>query len=96
MKCTLTGELTIAAAARARTELLQAIAGPGALDLDTRGVDEVDAAGLQVLLAAFKSAANAKIRVVFPPEVRGPAVTAGLARLGLDTRDWNHEEANHG
>jgi anti-anti-sigma regulatory factor len=96
MKCTLTGELTITAAARARSELLQAIAGQGSFDLDTTGVLELDAAGLQVLLAALKSAASAKIPIGFPPTARGPVVTAGLELLGLNARDWNHEGPNHG
>lgn len=96
MKCTLTGELTIAAAAKAKTELLQALAGQGSLDLDTTGVSEVDAAGLQILLAAFKSAASAKMAVVFPPEARGAAVTAALGVLGLNAHDLLCEGSNHG
>ena len=92
MKCTLSGELTIAAAAEVKGQLLQALEARGPLELDTSCVTEVDAAGLQVLLAALKSAASAKIPIRFPREARGPAVATGLALLGLATRDWTHHD----
>jgi hypothetical protein len=89
MKCTLTGELTIAAAADAKALLLEALLGGGDLELDTTQVTDADAAGLQVILAAFRSAVAAKMAVRFPPEARGSAVTAGLGTLGLAERDWS-------
>ena len=90
MKCTLTGELTIAAAADARALLLEALLGGGDLELDTIRVTDVDAAGLQVILAAFKSAIVAKTAVRFPSEARGAAVAAGLEALGLAGKDWSN------
>ena len=96
MQCTLTGDLTIGAAAEAKQQLLHALAGEGPLELDTRQVTEVDAAGLQVLLAALRSAANAKIPIRFPADLRGPAVESGLRLLGLAERDWNYEDLSHG
>jgi anti-anti-sigma regulatory factor len=96
MKCALNGELTITAGAKVRSELLLAIAGEGPFEIDTTGVNEVDAAGLQLLLAAMKSAASTRIPILFPPEARGAAVTAGLELLGLAARDWNLEDWTHG
>lgn len=96
MQCTLTGDLTIAAAAETKGQLLQALAGEGPLELDTRQVTEVDAAGLQVLLAALRSAANAKIPIRFPADCHGPVVGRGLGLLGLTERDWNHEDVGYG
>jgi ABC-type transporter Mla MlaB component len=95
MQCTLTGDLTIAAAADARMKLLQALAGDGPLELDTSQVTEIDAAGLQVVLAALRSAARAKIPIRFPPNLYGPVVGAGLRMVGLAKLDWNQEDFNH-
>jgi len=47
MKYALNGELTIARAAKIKAELLQAVSAEGPFELDTTGVSEVDAAGLQ-------------------------------------------------
>ncbi len=96
MQCHLTGDLTIGAAAEAKQRLLRALAGAGDLELDTRQVTEVDAAGLQVLLAALRSAANAKIPIRFPTELHGPVVGAGLRLLGLAEQDWNQGDFSHG
>ncbi len=96
MICKLDAELTIATAAKVKSDLLQAIAGGGPFELDTRQVTEVDAAGLQLLLAAFKSAVGAKIPVRFPAESRSPAVTAGLALLGFTGADAPSEDVLHG
>lgn len=92
MKCCLSGELTIQCAAEHKTELLQALAGAGPFELDTQAVSEVDGAGLQLLIAALKSAARAQIPVHFPPEARGSAVASGLALLGLGQHAWNRED----
>jgi anti-anti-sigma regulatory factor len=96
MKCTLSGELTIGAASRIKDDLLRALAGDGAFQLDTCGVTEVDAAGLQLLLGAFKSAARANIPVLFPSESRGAAVATGFALLGLDQLNGTLEVSLHG
>lgn len=96
MRCTLHGELTIVEAAKIKAQLLGALAGKGALELDTTGVVEADAAGLQVLLSAMKSAAGTKTPIVYPPEARGSAVSAGLDLLGLSACDWNSKDWNHG
>jgi len=95
MQCTLTGELTISAAADARVQLLQALAGDGPLELDTSQVTEIDAAGLQVILAALRSAAKAKIPIRFSTDLHGTVVGAGLRMLGLADSDWNNEDFNH-
>lgn len=93
MKCTLTGALTISAAAEARVQLLQALAGEGALELDTTQVTDVDASGLQLLIAACKSASNAGIPVQFPTQAQGEVVETAFKVLGLDKSAWS---SNHG
>ena len=95
MQQTLTGELTILNAADVRTQLLEALAHGEPLELDTRQVTEVDAAGLQVLLAAFKSASNEKLAIHFPVDLRGPAVTSALELLGLTELERNVEVVSH-
>jgi len=89
------GELTIATAAQARAQLLQALDAGAHLDLDTREVTEVDAAGLQLLLAAFRSARERKIQVSYSADARGDAVSAGLLLMGISERAWT-DEKDHG
>jgi ABC-type transporter Mla MlaB component len=96
MKYALNGELTIANAAKIKTELLQALSADGPFELDTTGVVEVDAAGLQLLLSAVKNAASRGAATVFPPEARGDAVGGALGLMGLGSRDWNNEDSRHG
>jgi anti-anti-sigma regulatory factor len=89
MMCTLTGELTIARVEEVKAVLLKALAQGGSLELDTKQVSEVDAAGLQVVLAALKSAAKAKVPVHFPVEARGAAVSTGFHLLGIGEPIWS-------
>jgi anti-sigma B factor antagonist len=96
MKCILSGDLTITTAAEARSQLLRALVAPNPLALDTSQVTEVDAAGLQIVLAALKSASSARIPIHFPSEARGSVVAAGLALLGIGECDWTHEDRDHG
>lgn len=96
MKFALTGDLTISTAADAKVRLLDGLAAKESLEVDTQQVADVDVAGLQVLLAAFKSAAESGILVHFPKHTRGPAVSAALRLLGLSEVDWNQKDATHG
>ncbi len=96
MRHELKGELTIAKAATVKAELLRAISAPGPLELDTTGVAEVDAAGLQLLLTAMRSAARRNAKVVFPAHARGDAVSGALELLGLGSRDLSNEDFGHG
>ncbi len=95
MKCKLSGALTITSAGQARLDLLRAMSGPGPFEVDTREVDDVDGAGLQLLLAAFKSAVTAGIPIVFPSEARGAAVSTVLDVIGLGHCEWNREDWLH-
>ncbi|HEX8986567.1 MAG TPA: STAS domain-containing protein [Rhodocyclaceae bacterium] len=65
----LDGELTVQSAAATRERLLAALAGSDVLELDLGGVAEFDSAGLQLLLAARKSAqaAGKRMRLFRPP-----------------------------
>ncbi|HEX8962017.1 MAG TPA: STAS domain-containing protein [Rhodocyclaceae bacterium] len=60
------GELTIQTASARHAELLAALGSSDQLDIDLAGVVEVDSAGLQLLLAARKSAlaAGKELRLV--------------------------------
>ncbi len=78
------GELTIYRAAELRTCLQSALAGVaagGALELNLAGVTEMDSAGVQLLMAARKSAraVQSELRLV----AHSPAVLAVFETLDL-------------
>ncbi|WP_346728233.1 STAS domain-containing protein [Rubrivivax gelatinosus] len=78
------GELTIYRASELRESLLAALAtlDPGAdLELDLGGVTDMDSAGVQLLMAAQRSAAAADSRLSLA--ATSPAVADVLATLGL-------------
>lgn len=81
--CAIEGEMTIYRAAELCAVLQAALkAGDGELALDLSAVTEIDSAGVQLLLAAGKSAAAAQreLRLV----ARSPAVDEALVFLGLE------------
>lgn len=77
------GEMTIYRAAELRTALLAALGEGGDLLLELDAVDAFDSAGVQLLLAARRSAraAGRTLRLVAP----SAGVTQVLATLGLAT-----------
>ncbi|MFG1606844.1 lipid asymmetry maintenance protein MlaB [Actinoplanes sp. NPDC049265] len=78
----LEGELTILTAAAQKDRLLAALAGSGGLRVDLAAVDEIDTAGLQILLAAQRAAAkdNLSFELTGPlPEIARVLAMAGLA-----------------
>jgi UDP-N-acetyl-D-mannosaminuronic acid transferase (WecB/TagA/CpsF family) len=99
-------ELTIAQAAALKARLLAAVAGaPGQEEvlLDGRKVTAADVTGLQLLIAAWESAAARGRKVGFAPGARSKvldaaAETAGLVRAlaapKLPADPW--EEVRHG
>lgn len=58
-RLTLTGELTIYAAGEAKNRLLAPLDAHDALDIDLSAIEEIDSAGLQLLLLARQHAAAA-------------------------------------
>lgn len=75
------GEMTIYRAAELRGALLAALAEPGDVLLELDAVDELDTAGVQLLLAARRSAqAAGRTLRLFAPSA---GVTQVLATLGL-------------
>lgn len=81
------GEMTIYRALELKEQLLAALAPGGGLELDLSGVTEVDSAGVQLLLAARKTA---PLRIA----ERSHAVAEAFATLGLDACfDAPYEEA---
>jgi len=88
MQCRITNSLTIGTLADVKGKLAQALAGDGPFELDTREVTEIDMAGVQLLLAALKSAATARIPIDFCTDLQGPAISASFRLLGLAEHDW--------
>ncbi len=79
----LPAELTIARAAACKAALLAALREGGQIQLDARAVVDADAAGLQVLVAAQKSAAAAGVPFGFLPGGRSPALDRAAVSAGL-------------
>lgn len=76
-------ELTIARAVELKAALLEALEREARLELNTRGVEEVDAAGLQILCAAHRTASARGREMVVAGGERGPALSAACANAGL-------------
>lgn len=92
-------ELTIARAAELRATLISGLERGEALELNASQVTEVDAAGLQVLCAAHRSAQARGLGLTFAPGTRSDVlretiVAAGLGRHGEER--WLLEEASLG
>jgi anti-anti-sigma regulatory factor len=96
MKLVLQGPLTISEAPELRRRLLLALVDESALEIDTRSVTEIDAAGLQLFLATWRSALKNHIPFHFPTDARGPAVQAGLSVLGFGEEHWQAKATKHG
>jgi anti-anti-sigma factor len=86
------GELTIQNAASVRAQLLVALRDGGVVEIDLTEVGEFDSAGLQLLVAARKSAeiAGKRLQLAGP----SPAVAEVLEFLAmLDEFTWTGEAA---
>lgn len=85
------GELTIRNAIATRDRLLAALADNRELEVDLAGVGEFDSAGVQLLVAARKSASAAgKILRLADPS---PAIVEVLDFLGLNGQLAGNERA---
>ncbi|MFN3512344.1 MAG: lipid asymmetry maintenance protein MlaB [Phenylobacterium sp.] len=88
----LQGALNLRDAPAIREQLLAAIGEHEAVDLDLSGVESIDVALVQVLLAARKSAdANGRI-LRLAPSPPGEACGVIFARCGLASDLWNSQE----
>lgn len=76
------GELTIYCTAEVRDALAAGIEGTGGLALDMTGVTRCDAAGLQLLVSASKTAAAREKSFVV--EAASPSVAELLAEVRID------------
>lgn len=83
MIATLPPELTIAGADALKAALLTALVTGEPVELDGRAVQEVDAAGLQVLCAARRSAAARGVLLAFQKDGRSPALVQAVELAGL-------------
>ena len=72
----LSGRLTIVEAETVREGLVQALAGCQSLSLETAGLEAVDVAGLQLLIAARRSAERAGKSVRLAAAAEGALLTA--------------------
>ena len=96
MTVNLPATLTIVQVTQCRAALLEALEAGGDLELDARGVEEIDVAGLQLLEATQKSAVARGVAFRFTAGGRGAieitASSVGL-RLLVDPTLWR--EVNH-
>lgn len=77
-------ELTVAVAVELRAQLLAALGGPpGALELDASAVADVDAAGLQVLCAARRTAEARGMSLTVKSGTCSPALARAVEVAGL-------------
>lgn len=77
----LEGELTVMTAAEQLDRLLAALRGSNGLRVDLSEIEQVDTAGLQVLLVARREAERLHLR--FELGAPGESVAAALAVAGL-------------
>lgn len=85
-------ELTIAQAAEWRAPLLEAIRSGEEVLLDARAVTRTDVVGLQLLIAAKKSALAAKVPFAFLPGARSEALDRAASICGLISGSLAPEE----
>ena len=82
-KCRVTigGDMTVYSAEELKQKLVQVLAEPKALDINLSGVEEIDSAGIQLLMMAKKSraAAGLPLRLVD----HSKAVMAAFEIMGL-------------
>ena len=83
MIVTLPADLTISQAPQLRAALLTALQAGEAVELDARAVATADVAGLQLLVAAAKSAAAQPVALGFLAQGRSEALDRAAAQAGL-------------
>ncbi len=76
-------ELTVGRVAELKLALLKAMDGEAQVELNAQSVEEVDAAGLQVLCAAHRTATARGRELVIAGGERGPVLQAACANAGL-------------
>ena len=83
MRVKLESRLTIAEAAEARNALLAALADPDGIEIDASDVEVVDVAGLQVLVAARRSADRAGVAFGVAPGTTTEVIDEAARRAGF-------------
>ena len=90
-------KLTVATVIQAKTRLMVALESGENLELDARGVSEVDVAGLQVLLAAKREAEARGNTLSLPASSCSEPLVQALALAGLtDALNQQRPEIAHG
>ena len=90
-------ELTVATIVQAKSRLMVALESGEDLELDARGVSEVDVAGLQVLLAAKREAEARGHPFSLPASSCSEPLVQALALAGLtDALNQQSPEISHG
>ncbi len=90
-------ELTIARAAELKALLLSALERGEELALSGRTVIEVDAAGLQILCAARRSALARNVRLAFVTRAQSAVLSQAISAAGLgigEDERWLVEEGD--
>lgn len=90
MRLELRQELTITNAAALKSELLAALREDDDIKLDGTGVIAVDVTGLQLLLAAERSAVAEGKKLSFEPGRRGEVIERIALASGLDGDLWRN------
>jgi ABC-type transporter Mla MlaB component len=97
MVLVVTDKLTVATVVEAKTRLMVALESGESLELDARGVSEVDVAGLQVLLAAKREAETRGHTLSLPASSCSEPLVQALALAGLtDALNQQSPEIGHG
>ena len=97
MTIRLPSTLGVVQVAEYRAELLSALEAGGDLELDARGVEEIDVAGLQLLEAAHRSAIGRGLRLSFTEGGRGAIeAVAKVVGLRLSETPTLWREVEHG
>jgi anti-anti-sigma regulatory factor len=90
-------KLTIATVVQEKTSLMLALESGEKLELDARGVSEVDVAGLQVLLATKREAETRGHTFLLPATTCSEPLAQALALAGLtDALNQQRPEIGHG
>jgi anti-anti-sigma regulatory factor len=76
-------DLTVARVAQVRTELLAALEAADTYEIDLAEVEEIDAAGLQLLCSFHRAVSNRGLKVSCAGGSRGAPVTEAMRLAGF-------------
>lgn len=89
-------ELTIGGVAALRDDLLPRVRGPEPFELDARPLQEIDAAGLQLLCAAARAATRHGTSFRILGDEDGSALRVAMHTAGISSLDGMAKEVDDG